>query len=94
MLVFVVLRPMSYIVGEYIVLSFWLLTEATEFEMIGRGIGESQKLGQKSPKRKENHERGSFMISHVNDTLFQQLSAARADWKRKQRETYATHGQT
>jgi hypothetical protein len=54
MLVFIVLRWMSYIVREHI-LFVWLLTEATEFEMIGRGIGESQKLGQKSPKRKEKN---------------------------------------
>jgi hypothetical protein len=41
------------IVGEYIFAEIRLLAIAIEFEMISRDIGESQKLGQKSPKGKE-----------------------------------------
>jgi hypothetical protein len=41
------------IVAEYIFAEVRLLASAIEFEMVSRGIGESQKLGQKSPKGKE-----------------------------------------
>lgn len=41
------------IVGEYILAEDRLLASTIEFEMVSRGIGESQKLGQKSPKGKE-----------------------------------------
>jgi hypothetical protein len=42
------------IVGEYIsAKEILLLASAIEFEMVSRDIGESQKLGQKSPKGKE-----------------------------------------
>jgi hypothetical protein len=41
------------IVGKYIFAEIRLLASAIEFEMVSRDIGESQKLGQKSPTGKE-----------------------------------------
>ena len=40
------------IVGEYIFTGIRLLASAIEFEMVSRDIGEIQKLGQKSPKKR------------------------------------------
>ena len=86
MLALVVLRRTCAVrvVGEYIFMGFWLLAEAVEFQMISGDVGEGQKLGQKCPKgRKGCYERWVRHDSHVDGTLFQQLSPIRAGWRWK-----------
>ena len=55
MLILIVLRwtRVAHIVKEYILTGLRLLTRAIEFQMIRRGVGESQELRQKCPNRKE-----------------------------------------